>query len=97
MGGTFAGRVAASLNHAIGLPEMVTPSLAAYEALALDLARNPAGLARLKAKLAHNLATHPLFDTQRFTRALEAAFQTMRERSARGEAPASFTVPNSGP
>ena len=33
-GTTFAGRVAASLLHAVGLPELVTSSLAEYEALA---------------------------------------------------------------
>jgi protein O-GlcNAc transferase len=41
LGNSFAGRVAASLNHAVGLPELVTQSLDEYEALALQLARNP--------------------------------------------------------
>ena len=40
MGSTFAGRVAASLLGAIGLPELVTESIAAYEAMALNLARD---------------------------------------------------------
>src|SRR5262249_21005438 len=31
LGTTFAGRVAASLLHAIGLPELITDSLQAYE------------------------------------------------------------------
>jgi predicted O-linked N-acetylglucosamine transferase (SPINDLY family) len=38
---TFAGRVSASQLGAIGLPELVTHDLAAYEALALALARQP--------------------------------------------------------
>src|SRR5205085_10291466 len=50
-GQTFQSRVAASLLHAIGLPELVTASLAEYEALAEALARNPERLAALKAKL----------------------------------------------
>jgi protein O-GlcNAc transferase len=41
IGSTFAGRVAASVLHAIGLPELVTESLADYVALALNLAREP--------------------------------------------------------
>jgi protein O-GlcNAc transferase len=41
--GTFAGRVAASLLDAVGVPEMVTDNLADYEALALKLAREPIG------------------------------------------------------
>ena len=58
--------------HAIGLPELVTTSLAEYEALALRLAREPASLAALRAKLAANRHTHPLFDMARYTRDFEA-------------------------
>lgn len=91
-GGSFASRVAASLLRAIGLPELVTTSLEEYEALALRLARDPALLAATKARLASNRLTMPLFDTARFTRHLEAAYQTMYERVQSGEPPASFTV-----
>ena len=82
-GSTFAGRVAASLLHAAGLPELVTESPDAYETLALKLAGEPAMLAKLKAKLAANRDTHPLFDTARFTRHLEAAYLQMWERHQR--------------
>jgi predicted O-linked N-acetylglucosamine transferase (SPINDLY family) len=91
-GETFAGRVAASLLHAVGLPELVTHSLAEYEALGLKLARDPASLRALKAKLANNRDTYPLFDTVRFTKHLEAAYRTMWERAACGEKPAAFAV-----
>ena len=47
-GTTFAGRVAASLLRAIGLPELITESLPAYEALALQLASDPALLAGIR-------------------------------------------------
>lgn len=93
LGSTFAGRVAASLLHAVGMPELVTQSLAEYEALALRLAREPQALAALRAKLAANIATQPLFDTARFRRHVEAAYLHMWERHLRGEAPASFAVP----
>ena len=79
MGEAFAGRVAASLLQAIGMPELVTNNLADYEALALALARDPARLASLKEKLARNIATTPLFDADRFTRDLEAAYLKMSE------------------
>jgi len=78
-GNTFAGRVAASLLHAIGMPEMIANSLAEYEALALRLARDPALLAETKAKLARNRTAQALFDTKRFTRNLEAAYVRMRD------------------
>jgi len=96
-GRTFASRVAGSLLHAIGLSELVTHSLADYEKLALDLARNPARLVGLKQTLARNRASHPLFDAARLTRHIEAAYVTMWERQQRGEPPDDFTVPRLAP
>jgi predicted O-linked N-acetylglucosamine transferase (SPINDLY family) len=92
-GHTFPARVAASLLHAIGLPELVSDSLTAYEALALDLARHPARLGAIKMKLAAQRDTFPLFDTGRFTRNLEAAFTEMWRRHQNGAPPESFSVP----
>jgi predicted O-linked N-acetylglucosamine transferase (SPINDLY family) len=83
-GTTFAGRVAASLLQAIGLPEMIAPSLAAYESTALELARDHSTLGAIKEKLSRNRHTHPLFDTARFTRNLEAAYLQMRPISTAG-------------
>jgi predicted O-linked N-acetylglucosamine transferase (SPINDLY family) len=91
-GTTFAGRVGASVLHAVGLPELVTDSLAAYEALALRLAGDAALLQSLRTRLAHNKLHGPLFDTDHFRRRLEAAFATMWERCQRGEPPRSFDV-----
>jgi len=87
IGDTFAGRVGASLLNAIRLPELIATTPNAYEERAVELARNPAELATLKAKLAHNRATTPLFDTARFTRHLETAFAAMIERHRAGLAP----------
>ena len=92
MGSTFAGRVAGGLLRAVGLPELVTQSLADYEALALKLAREPSLLRSLKATLARNRENCPLFDTARFTRNIETAYTTMWERTRRGEPPQSFAV-----
>jgi len=91
-GTTFVGRVCTSLLNAVGLPEMITESLDAYEALALKLANDQDALAAIKEKLAGNRGSHPLFDTDRFRRHVEAAFVTMFERRQRGEPPASFSV-----
>ena len=92
MGDAFAGRVAASLLQAIGAPELICGSLEDYEALALKLAHDPAALYAIKEKLARNRDTHPLFDTQRFTRNLEAALTIMLDIHRRGEPPTSFAV-----
>ena len=91
-GTTFAGRVAGSLLRAVGLPELVTHTLADYEALALRLATDGERFAKVKAKLARNRLTAPLFDTERFRRHIEAAYTAMWEIHRRGEAPRPFTV-----
>ena len=91
-GKTFAGRVAGSLLRAIGLPELVTGSLAEYEALALRLARDGDLLAGFRARLARNRLTHPLFDTERFARKIEAAYRQMWETWKAQRPPAAFSV-----
>jgi predicted O-linked N-acetylglucosamine transferase (SPINDLY family) len=91
-GTTFAGRVGASLLNAAGLPELVTDSLAAYEALALKLAQDRDTLDGLRKKLALNRDTCALFETAGFTRHFEAALTTMRERQRAGQSPAHFRI-----
>jgi predicted O-linked N-acetylglucosamine transferase (SPINDLY family) len=80
-GESFAARVGASLLSAVGLPELITTTEAQYEALAIELARDPARLAVLRARLAGNRLSAPLFDTPRFTRHLESAYLQMHQRS----------------
>jgi predicted O-linked N-acetylglucosamine transferase (SPINDLY family) len=91
-GRAFPGRVAASLLGAVGLPEMVTDSLAGYEALAFELALNPLRLRSIREKLQANRLTTALFDSRRFTRHLESAFETMWRVHLAGESPQPFTV-----
>jgi predicted O-linked N-acetylglucosamine transferase (SPINDLY family) len=92
LGTTFAGRVAASLLHAIGLGDLVTRSLEEYEGLALRLANDPERLQDIRVRLATNRDMTPLFDTASYTRDLESAYLTMWERHLKGEPPASFAV-----
>lgn len=91
-GEAFAGRVAASLLHAAGLPDLVTTTLADYEACSLALARDRERLAEVRTRLATQRATCALFDTARSTRHLEAAYTEMWARHLRGEPPAAFAV-----
>jgi predicted O-linked N-acetylglucosamine transferase (SPINDLY family) len=91
-GKTFAGRVGASLLSAVGLPELITESLDAYESLALRLARSPSDLGAIRVKLAANRLERPLFDTPRFTRNLERAFTRMWELNEARLPPQSFSV-----
>jgi predicted O-linked N-acetylglucosamine transferase (SPINDLY family) len=91
LGTTFAGRVAASLLHAVGLPDLVTPSTDDYVARATVLAADRAELARLKDYLSGPGQASPLFDTERTTRALEAAYLAMADHHRMGM-PKSFRV-----
>jgi predicted O-linked N-acetylglucosamine transferase (SPINDLY family) len=92
LGHSFPGRVAASLLHAVGLPELVTRDLAAYHARALELATDPRALCELRQRLATHRGHCALFDTQRFCRHLEDAYTTMWRRHQQDLAPASFVV-----
>ena len=91
-GNAFAGRVAASLLEAAGLPELVTTSLEQYEALALRLATDATLLDQFRRRLTNGATTSRLFDSDRFRRHIEAAYLRMWERWQRGEKPQSFGV-----
>jgi predicted O-linked N-acetylglucosamine transferase (SPINDLY family) len=77
IGKAFPGRVAANLLKAIDLPELVTQSAGAYEALARDLATNLALLKATREKLARNRSSAPLYDSAKFTREIEKAYIAM--------------------
>jgi predicted O-linked N-acetylglucosamine transferase (SPINDLY family) len=91
-GTAFAGRVATSLLHAVGLPELVTNSLDEYESLALVLANDRTRLQSYRDRLTRNPGRLPLFDTARTTRQIEMAYETMMARWNKDELPESFSV-----
>jgi predicted O-linked N-acetylglucosamine transferase (SPINDLY family) len=95
MGETFASRVGASLLQAVGLPELITTTREQYERLAVELASHPQSMASLRAKLAGDLRTTPLFDTAAFARHLEAAYARMADRYRAGLAPEPIRVDDS--
>ncbi len=79
-GDTFAGRVAGSLLHAIGMTELITGTLPDYEQKALTLSANKAEIDRIKQQLAGFRDTAPLFDTARFGRDLEQRYLQVWQR-----------------
>ena len=93
MGSHFTSRVAASLLTAVGLPELITTDLGAYERDALALARDPARLGALRERLAANRLTAPLFDTPLYVENYEAALEGMVERAEAGLVPTHFALP----
>ena len=82
----FAGRVAASLVHAAGLPELAVRDLKAYVETAVRLGNERAVLTDLTHKLADAKRTAPFFDTRGTVRDLESAYAAMWEtfRAGRG-------------
>lgn len=95
-GDGFAARVAASLLHAIGLPQLIARDTAGYEALCLSLALDRARIAALKAHLEQARATAPLFDTAAFAANLERAYRLMWDRHCAGLPPQTLIVPPQG-
>jgi predicted O-linked N-acetylglucosamine transferase (SPINDLY family) len=86
-GNTFASRVAGSLLTAIDMPELIVASLAEYEALTLKLARSPRELSLLRDKIRRQRSSGMLFDTPRFARSLEKAYESMWINYQQGNAP----------
>jgi predicted O-linked N-acetylglucosamine transferase (SPINDLY family) len=94
IGQTFASRVAASLLTACGLPELIAHSQREYLDLALALSADPARLQTLRQRLQSTRLQVPLFDTERFTRHIERAYDLAWERFARGLPPDHIVVPS---
>lgn len=89
---TFAGRVAGSLLHAVGIPELITRSLEEYEQLALALARDPGRLSMLRSRLKTARDSSSLFDLPKLTGHIEAAYIRMWQNWLHGEEPAAFSL-----
>lgn len=87
LGNTFAGRVAASLLRAAGLPDMVTLSLEEYQSKAIHLAASPNELAICRHQLVKARKSQPYFDVAGFTRDLERLLRRMWTRHQEGKGP----------
>jgi protein O-GlcNAc transferase len=83
----FASRVAASALRTIDLPNLIADSLSQYEETATALAGDPVRLSQIRETLAHNQASTALFDTARYCRNLEAAYEQIYERRRTGGVP----------
>ena len=88
----FAGRVAASLLRAGGLPELITRDSADYEALAVGLATRTRGARGAPRASWRETAPARRCSTPRVSAALEPAYGRMWEIHQRGEAPRPFSA-----
>ena len=82
---------------AVGMPDLICETTAAYVERAVALAGDPEAVAALRRRLDERRLTAPLFDTPRFVRHLEAAYEGMWRQVAAGEAPKSFDVAAAAP
>jgi predicted O-linked N-acetylglucosamine transferase (SPINDLY family) len=89
-GRTYISRMAGSLLTSVGLPDLITDSLEAYERLAVQLGRNPARVASHKRYLAEHGRQSTLFDIPGLVRDLEAEFErlALEHRGRQGPPPA---------
>jgi len=85
-GNTFASRMAGSLLHAVGLPELITTNLEDYENLAVELASDPIRLGKLREQLKANRSSCVLFDSPLFVSKLEEQYRNISksDHSANG-------------
>ncbi|SDW62480.1 O-linked N-acetylglucosamine transferase, SPINDLY family protein [Thiocapsa roseopersicina] len=96
-GRTFPSRVAASLLTAAGLPELIATDARDYLDRARRLAGAPHALADIRRRLLDARATAPLFDSERFARALEDLYRQMWARRCEGLPPAQLRGSPTGP
>jgi len=82
---TFASRVAASLVHAVGLPQLVAADDADVYRRTLDLARDAGAREAMRRHLLAARRASPLFDNAGFTRDLERIYREIARRTVRGD------------
>jgi len=92
-GTAFAGRVAGSLLHSVGLPSLSPPASTNTKRWRSGSLPTSGSLAELRARLEKNGRSAPLFDTDRFRRHIESAYTTHVGQSSRvAESPGRFSV-----
>jgi predicted O-linked N-acetylglucosamine transferase (SPINDLY family) len=91
-GDTFASRVAASLNRQIGLDELIAADDEAYVALAIELARQPARVDALRARLRDPAARARLFDMQAYADDFAALVQRIAAHARAGQPPQDISL-----
>lgn len=85
-GRSYISRMAGSLLSAVGLPDLITTSLAEYEQRAVQIGQNPARAASYKRFLREQGRSSVLFDIPATVRAMEVEFERLasaeRQRQA---------------
>lgn len=93
-GASFTSRVAASLLNAVDLPEFITHTALEFETRTIELANQPEKLRKIKEKLKQGRNTSALFDTPKYVRHLESAYEAMRKQHENNGIPTHIFVEN---
>ena len=96
-GQNMASRLGGSILRAAGLGDLVLDSPAAFVDTVVALGKDAVALRNLRARLAAQRSSAPLFDPQARVREWEAAWATMVERQQAGLPPLAFDVPEQAP
>lgn len=86
-GRQFVARMSASNLSAIGMDELITDSLEAYEKICLRLSSDPEYYKAIRHQIGQNQSDSLLFDMEKFVRHLESAFKTVWSHYQAGYAP----------
>lgn len=92
-GTTSTSRMTEGQLSILGLEELVADDEDDYVARAVALANDGQALAGIRKRLLENRETSALFDTERYTRHLERAFEIIAERAREGLAPEHIDAP----
>jgi protein O-GlcNAc transferase len=88
----MASRVAASLVHSAGCPELIVQDHSQYEELAVKLGLDHEYRLGLRTKLRQNRLTCPLFNTELWVKNFEKVFEKMWDLHAQKKEPETFEV-----
>jgi hypothetical protein len=86
-GNSFASRVCASLVHAAGIGDFVCDGPENFVARAIEIGKDPAKTAAIKARLKSTRSSSTLFDTSLLVRELEGLYRAMWADTAKGSLP----------
>lgn len=92
LGKSFAGRVAASLLGAVGLSDLIATTPAQYEQIAYELYKDKEKLLQYKKMLLEARLNGDLFDSNEFSKDIEASYLMMYKRYHDGLAPEHMKV-----
>jgi predicted O-linked N-acetylglucosamine transferase (SPINDLY family) len=92
LGKSFAGRVAASLLGAVGLSDLIATTSAQYEQIAYELFKDKEKLLQYKKMLLEARLNEVLFNSEEFSKNIEASYLMMYKRYHDGLSPEHMKV-----